>query len=256
MQQKQAMRSLSVYKAMLNERGNPTARVSVNDVGNYTLAEQFARFLSDDDIVCYAKQIEDDPCIDWYFDRSSRHKPFWKSEAEFKAVFRSRLSGQYDKFVTRFKSLEKHLVETTGRPVIDEEAIGAVGGYIEKIQTEVDGAIESVAQEYRCSIRRYKQSLEIMGLLKQFVAALGADVRLSFTILSVSDFNSGFVPGKLEATKVHIPERELPSALKDIVSLPQISKSNSAFFYLYSDEKSKIDLALLEEKLLDYAFKL
>lgn len=45
MQQKQAMRSLSVYKAMLNERGDPTARVSVNDVGNYTLAEQFARFL-------------------------------------------------------------------------------------------------------------------------------------------------------------------------------------------------------------------
>ena len=39
MQQKQAMRSLSVYKAMLNERGDPTARVSVNDVGNYTLAE-------------------------------------------------------------------------------------------------------------------------------------------------------------------------------------------------------------------------
>lgn len=45
MQQKQAMRSLSVYKAVLNERGDPTARVSVNDVGNYTLAEQFARFL-------------------------------------------------------------------------------------------------------------------------------------------------------------------------------------------------------------------
>lgn len=45
MQQKQAMRSLSVYKAMLNERGDPTARVSVNDVGNHTLAEQFARFL-------------------------------------------------------------------------------------------------------------------------------------------------------------------------------------------------------------------
>ena len=45
MQQKQAMRSLSVYKAVLNERGDPTARVSVNDVGNCTLAEQFARFL-------------------------------------------------------------------------------------------------------------------------------------------------------------------------------------------------------------------
>ena len=45
MQQQQAMRSLSVYKAILNERGDPTTLISVNDVGHCTLAEQFARFL-------------------------------------------------------------------------------------------------------------------------------------------------------------------------------------------------------------------
>lgn len=39
MQQQQAMRSLSVYKAILNERGDPTTLISVNDVGYCTLAE-------------------------------------------------------------------------------------------------------------------------------------------------------------------------------------------------------------------------
>lgn len=45
MQQIQAMRSLSVYKAILNERGDPATLISVNDVGHCTLAEQFAHFL-------------------------------------------------------------------------------------------------------------------------------------------------------------------------------------------------------------------
>ena len=214
------------------------------------------RLLSDNDILCYAKQIEDDPCIDWYFNRGSRHKPFWKSEAEFKAVFRSRLGTQYEKLFNNFKSLEKHLLEVTGRPVINAGAVTAMKKYVAQIQEETQKAEDSVKKEFQSNLRQYQRSLKIMNMLDDFVSSLPESVRLSFTVLSAPDFNSGFAPGKLETTKIHIPQQDQLSILSDIVSLPRVDKSDGSFFYLYSDEKDKIDTAALEEMLLQYAFGL
>ena len=155
-----------------------------------------------------------------------------------------------------FKSLEKHLLEVTGRPVINADAVTAMEKYVAQIQEETQKAEDSVKKEFQSNLRQYQRSLKIMNMLDDFVSSLPESVHLSFTVLSAPDFNSGFAPGKLEATKIHIPQQDQLSILSDIVSLPRVDKSDGSFFYLYSDEKDKIDTAALEEMLLQYAYKL
>ncbi|WP_165063076.1 HD domain-containing protein [Adlercreutzia sp. ZJ154] len=214
----------------------------------HTVNEKVIRLLCDDDIISYAKQLKNDKCASLFFDRGLRHKPFWKSEEEFKALLRSRFNGRERvALIRRFVNLENVLMEITDLPFVNAKAIEQLSKYIEEKKGEalLAGTEKSLLES---NIKKYETSLEIAKNLLQ----LAEDQNdCEFAIIATDDFNSGFASGSLENTLISVAGRNRPVKLKEVSRLFEAEKSDDKFFYIYSNKKEELPTAKIVNWIYD-----
>ena len=198
------------------------------------------RLLCDDDIICYAKQLDDERSVELFLNRGLRHKPFWKSEEEFNALVGSRLTDDERKSLAeRYKNLEKHLIEITGLPFINTEAIERFKERIEEMKTELSDK-DNNSSALRGNIKKYEESLSLAeGLFKLMGAAKEPEV----AVITTDDFNSGFTSKKFGDTLISVPNKTKPIAFRNVSRIFDVEKSDEAFFYIYHTNGMELSAA-------------
>lgn len=170
------------------------AGVSVS--GDWTV-----RLMSDDDIVVLAKQNMDDPMIGEYFDRGNRRHPVWKSEAEYKMLFRARMDEQELQVVEKLEKVMANLIDLFGErgqlAVLDEAAIMRLESELEMLEDACNG--KGGVQE-RNKRRALVDQLRLLKWLRDYSDDHGLD--FDFAVLSTKNFSSGFLAGDIGREKV------------------------------------------------------
>ena len=201
--------------------------------------------LSDSDIISFLKKKSLDFILfKEFFDRKSRKKPVWKSEAEFNILFeKSSISGEAVKqLVERFEGIENSFKEDNLLPVINDDLIKK---YSDKINLQ-----KAIIKDTEIELKR---AMDLFKLLK----AVAEDNGMSFeyVIITSDKFNTGFDKAAFKQIQIYFPAIDMSKKLEDcIVSLQGQKKEKNKFFYLYINEKAteKFRKELID-KLLSYA---
>ncbi len=187
------------------------------------------RLMSDDDIIFLAKQEMDaDPLIKEYFDRSRRKHPIWKSESEFRMLFGT---GATCKGLNEGIGNFAELLEKSGLPSIIDPSTQALLG---EDDLERKGDSPWFGEDVRTS-----GPLRLMKKLEEQLQSKGAE--LDYTFLTQKSFESGFVSGSLQ--EIPIIFEDTPEAerrfFREVSSFLDVEGSGTGFFYFYHRRASE-----------------
>lgn len=182
------------------------------------------RLLSDVDILYMLKQSESKKAK-LYFNRSAWPKPLWKSEFEYRAIFRSATVGP-DTLNKIYMTLDNLCAYVENQDQYE--------GYLDdKILAAMEGSLHKLSAKHKGI---HEEHLKVLRLLKS--AAGKMNVRFSFRIIRSKEFKSGFSSDDLSEIKVRLNDKSLPVRFGDVDStLTTRSKMVGHPFYLYSTEK-------------------
>lgn len=190
------------------------------------------RLLSDDDIIHLTKQYySKSEFVSEYFERGTRRHPLWKSEAEYKAFFRDRVTGG-ELIISLENALEataKYLSINTTNWVIDE----ALYQNLEKELRDLDST--SLDSETKATQKKEKQNiLKVVKCLVDY--AKEVQYAGDFVLLKSSQFNSGFSKPDFSTTQIvypAVPEPKISNFKEKVSSIEGIASDRDNFFYLY-----------------------
>ena len=211
------------------------------------------RFLCDDDIIHLAKQYyHESKFISEYFDRRTRRRPLWKSEAEYKAFFLDLVGkGDVIDLLEEAMSLTtKYLSKNTMNWVIDEKLLCSLEEELKNLNTK------NIDENTKKSQQNDKQKiLKVVTCLNKYARSIGYTG--DFVLLMSSQFNSGFSKPDFSQTKIVFtvtPTIKVAKFGDKISSLAGISSERANFFYLYykrdTDEEATPNIYDLCKELL------
>lgn len=193
------------------------------------------RLLCDDDIICFLKNNPDSREIGTqFFDRSSRLKPLWKSETEFRHL-ESELIGKGVRrsFKNELKAIKDNVF------FINQETMEAAEKEKE-VQEEAcrseNTQIQEVAQS---ALNAQNRVLKIFHLFEQFKAEEDLEFEFAFIYMD-NHYESNYV--KLENADIYIsfaPNRVIPlrKALTIKGVKPEDDEKNGYYFF-YTSKKN------------------
>lgn len=182
------------------------------------------RLLSDGDILYMLKQSES-PKAKLYFNRAKWPKPLWKSEFEYRAIFKSETVG--------LNTLNKLYIALDNLCAYVENQDQYEGYLDDKILAAMEGTLHKLSAKNKGI---HEEHLKVLMLLKR--AADKMKVRFSFRIVRSKEFKSGFSSDDLSEIKVRLNDKSAPVRFGDVDSmLTTRSKMVGHPFYLYSAEK-------------------
>jgi len=219
---------------------------SLCDIGREIEPGVTIRLLSDADIIYMLKQSKSKKA-ELYFDRSSWPKPLWKSEFEYRAIFKSETVGPetLNKIYTALDNLCAYV-----------ENQEQYEGYLdEKILSEMEKSLGSIRRTKDKKI--HTAHLEVLRLLKSVADKMNVEFR--FRIIRSTEFRSGFSNDDLSEIKVRLNDKSLPVKFGDVDStLTSRRKMPGDPFYLYSANKiigSNDAARILSNELCSYFVK-
>lgn len=190
------------------------------------------RLLCDDDLVVLMKNsYMENEMIQEYFERRKRRHPIWKSEAEYKVLFRTLDHDEklLDKLESAMDSITMYINLSSSSFAINEELIQKVQQDLEDID-----ALDLNAHSKKIQKSNKAEMLAVMNCLKEYAAELG--IPCSFVLLKSSQFNSGFSKPDFSATKIVFPAsgKNQVARFGDVVSsIEGKEQPKDHFFYLF-----------------------
>lgn len=211
------------------------------------------RLLCDDDIVYLMKKYYDeDPLIKEYFDRKLRRHPVWKSEAEYKALFLTKLSAGdiLTNLVESLKVTAEYLSKNTENWVINEELVKRLQAELKDLET-----LKTDANTLRIQREEKEKILKVVTCLTEYAKSAGYTG--DYVLIKADQFNSGFAKPDFSETTIVFPRKGKVETVKfkDVAaSLMGIGSISKEFFYLFyersKDEKQKMDIYEIRKKLI------
>ncbi len=215
---------------------------SLSDEGNNFNEKGKIRLLSDEDIIYNIKNVCGDELSQEYFFRGIRRRPIWKSEAEYRALFNSRLGKDFlNKLELGFLGIEKFILNNLGSPVINDKALE----YCETEYKKIESIGDKISKEDRDNLTRGVSSiLYWLKILQAFSEQKG--IPFDFVIISAKNFQSGFLKGDIENILIDFPNSNETKPIKDISNILNAEKAREQFFYLFYRRKNKARLDVNE----------
>lgn len=183
--------------------------------------------LSDDDVIYLAKNKYHNCYIDEYFNREKRRHPVWKSEAEYRSLFRgTRYTESIKQLITLMRSI---CVE------LNEETLIIDANMLEHLHREKKASHDGNDLQDQRRNAKLDSMLSFLDGLKQFCEE--REIDYSFAVIFSKGFTSGFNPTAFKQTRIFFPGSEPPSIfeLKDVSKcLGEDSPIDATdLFYLY-----------------------
>lgn len=214
--------------------------------------------LGDDDIIYLMKNIFPDELSKEYFQRTERHHPIWKSEAEYKAFFLGQVSGGdlLEEFESAMAATAKYLGGNSEVWTINESLSERIRADLAKME-EIGGKDELDDSSRSTQKKDKERILKIVDcLIKYFTAK---EMKCDFIIIKADQFNSGF--GKPDFSNINISfpvdnGEEKVAKVGDIVSsLNAKKKDRDEFFYLFYKRENDSSKRLNSQELCKILFK-
>ncbi len=201
-----------------------------------TLNDDFKiSLLSDGDVIFLMKNCCDDSLIEEYFARNKRRHPLWKSESEYKAIFKSFSRDNFEELENEFEELAKYLNYNNMSSVINDQALLALNEDIAKSEFElksVNQENKTLAKRFEKQIEQKRKHLKWLSCLKKF--ADDQDIDFDFVIIKADQFNSGFGKMAFDEVEIYFPDIPATPKFKEIANtLSSLKSTRDKFFYIF-----------------------
>lgn len=210
---------------------------ALSEKGSILKNGELVRLLSDDDIIVLMKKNYDkSSLIHEYFDRNSRRRPLWKSEAEYKAYFLDVVAkgGLLDAIEKAMKATSEYLSKNTENWVIDNKLVDTIREEICQLSShDFDPATKKAQKEQKESI------LKVIDCLMDYAKEIG--YKGDFVLIKASQFNSGFLKPDFSGTKIVFQNSNTTKIVpfgEKVSSLSGITRERADYFYLFYDTKN------------------
>jgi len=197
---------------------------SLTDKGSHFGNGMTVRYLGDADLIHLMKNVYQNPYSEEYFKRDTRRIPLWKSEAEFKSLFkadeRKNISDAMRWIVT--------ILEPESNAEINDDTL-----------TKLEEMLSAQPENPVCRNTR--------DLVKAILELCDKhEIKRNVLILSASAFTSNFSKGKLKELLIVFPGIGY-RRLKDVSTVLSSDKPEEEklyyFFYYPKDGRKKVDRA-------------
>lgn len=193
--------------------------------------EQRIRLLCDDDVIYLMKNIYYESIGHKFFERNTRMRPAWKSEAEYKALTSRIATGGelFEKVDSTLATIAEYLEKSTETKIINQELL-------DKIETELK-ALDTAGltkETYNIQKTQKEEMLEVIRYLEQF--ADENKLPFEFVLLKVSQFLSGFAKPDFANISIVFKSstEETIKRFGDVASsIDAKEKARDSFYYLY-----------------------
>jgi HD superfamily phosphohydrolase len=187
------------------------------------------RLLSDEDIIYNIKNVCGDELTDEYFIRGLRRHPIWKSEAEYRSLFDTKVGNDIlGSLEIVFYEIEKFLIDNLDIPVINDEVIVFCNNEYKKLD---EYGTTLSAKDIQSRINGLNNIMKWLRLLKEFTDESG--IPFDFVIINAKRFQSGFLKDDLEKVIIDFPDYNRPRYIKDVANILNSTKTRERFFFLY-----------------------
>ncbi len=205
--------------------------------------------LSDGDVIFLMKNCFDDELIDEYFTRNKRRHPLWKSESEYKAIFKPFSRENFEKLENEFEELAKYLNYNNMSYVINDQALLALEEDINKSEAQLNSSDQTLIKRYKKQIEQKNKHFRWLSCLKNFSQSQGID--FDFVIIKADQFNSGFGKVAFDELEIYFPELSDTLKFKDVANTLSSEKSERDKFYyiFYRRTKSPVNVKKLARDL-------
>ena len=181
------------------------------------------------------KNCCDDSLIEEYFARNKRRHPLWKSESEYKAIFKSFSRDNFEELENEFEELAKYLNYNNMSSVINDQALLALNEDIAKSEFElksVNQENKTLAKRFEKQIEQKRKHLKWLSCLKKF--ADDQDIDFDFVIIKADQFNSGFGKMAFDEVEIYFPDIPATPKFKEIANtLSSLKSTRDKFFYIF-----------------------
>ena len=196
--------------------------------------------LCDGDVIFLMKNCFDDNLIEEYFDRNKRRHPLWKSESEYKAIFKPFSRDNFEELENEFEELAKYLNFINMSSVINQQALLASKEDIAKSETELkDKNIKdrTLIKRIEKQIEQKKKHLKWLSCFKDFSEKQKID--FDFVIIKADQFNSGFGKVAFDELEIYFPELSTTLKFKEVANALSSKKSaRDKFYYIFCRRKT------------------
>lgn len=192
---------------------------SLTDAGSAFGEHMRVRYLCDADLIHLMKNVYRTPYSDEYFSRNTRRHPIWKSEAEFRNIFKETERAIIDEAM-------KWILLGDGKM---QESMEISRSTIEKLDTEIKEVSDTypVKQDLLKAKKKYYSAM--LDVCKKH------GIKEDIVLLSTAFFKSNFSKGKVQKLPIVFPNYDSASQLEDVSATlsSQASTDEKACYYLF-----------------------
>lgn len=230
----------------IKKYGNVFNRFSISNEGYPPEEGIHLRLLTDDDIIEYLKNHEENEISKQYFSRNERYKPLWKSEAEFSEVVKGELGYR---ILREFRSELRTQMSSTQEGFFINES-----EYNSKLNELKDALYDSTASPMR--IATAKSALKIYELFRNFSAVHGFE--FLFAAICANHFESNYKKLAVNDIYVEISKGRVIKLGKtlSVQAILSTEEEQQGLFYIYTSptniQKAKKEKKNLPQLLVQY----
>jgi len=223
--------------------GNLFSNGVVFDKGQFRICTEYSlSLLADEDILYLMKHLCKKGLGYEYFSRNCRRTAVWKSEAEFRALFQTRIGDDTTSIrtlETDFDGLVNYCQNKTGAPIVNKEIIR----YLSEEESNAEKALadQDFGKEYYDRVlRNIVPNKHWVNILMRIADDL--NIEPEFLIVFQKKFSSSFKPAVREIP-ILFPNLEISVVpFEKVVNVLQASPDRkSNFFHLYYKPIGTID---------------
>ena len=177
---------------------------------------------------------------------TKRRHPLWKSESEYKAIFKPFSRDNFEELENEFEELAKYLNFINMSSVINQQALLASKEDIAKSETELkDKNIKdrTLIKKNRETNRTKKKHLKWLSCFKDFSEKQKID--FDFVIIKADQFNSGFGKVAFDELEIYFPELSTTLKFKEVANALSSKKAheiNSIISFVEEKQMSPFDV--------------
>lgn len=212
--------------------------------GNYKI-----KLLSDDDIIFLIKNYCNNSLVEELFDRSKRKKCFWKTEAEFNALFK-KIGSDSDtmkKIINSLTNLCEYLsMRNMYNPVLNDDSYKDIVN-----KNKIDGKIKH--SFLKANVATNDNLIKIANVFRKF--AKENNIPFNFYIERINYFHSGFSKTDFKELQIMFPNlNNMHYKFGDVTTpLNHTARDDELFFIFYDscNVDSEISVASFITELID-----
>lgn len=199
--------------------------------------------LCDADIIFLMKNLDSD-VVKEYFTRKYRRHSFWKTEAEYRAIFNDIFNDNlFDIFENNLEGLVHYLNYLCKSQNINESTLLACEKDIAETKRLYEDK-ESGNKNYKILIDKKQKYLKWLKAFERIKTE--QDIEFDFVIIKAKRFNSGFSKEEFAEIQIEFDSLQSTSSFQKVANSLKAEKSTrEKFFYVFYKRKiqeKKIDL--------------